>query len=57
MLPYAKGTLGFAKDVANQPYAPYKGDLVAGLDPMQQQAYKFTQQQLGQAGNQISGFA
>ena len=52
-----KGTMQFARQVANQPYAPYKGDLVAGLDPMQLQAYKFTQQQLGQAGNQIGGFA
>jgi hypothetical protein len=57
MLPYAKGTLGFAKDVANQPYQPYKGNLVAGLDPMQKQAYQFTQDQLGVTGNQINQFA
>jgi hypothetical protein len=57
MVPYMKGTLSFAKDVANQPYQPYKGDLVAGLDPMQKQAYQFTQDQLGLAGNQINQFA
>jgi hypothetical protein len=57
MLPYAKGTLSFAKDVANQPYQPYKGQLVANLDPMQRQAYQFTQDQLGVAGNQINQFA
>src|SRR4249919_424851 len=57
MVPYMKGTLSFAKDVANQPYQPYKGDLVAGLDPMQKQAYQFTQDQLGVAGNQINQFA
>jgi hypothetical protein len=57
MLPYAKGTLSFAHDVANQPYQPYKGQLVANLDPMQRQAYDFTQQQLGVAGNNINQFA
>jgi hypothetical protein len=57
MEPYAKGTLAFAKNVANQPYQPYTGNLVANLDPMQMQAYNFTQNQLGQTGNQINQFA
>jgi hypothetical protein len=57
MVPYMKGTLAFAKDVANQPYQPYKGQLVAPLDPMQKQAYDFTQSQLGVTGNQINQFA
>jgi hypothetical protein len=57
MTPYLKGTLAFSKDVANQKYQPYGGQLVAGLDPMQKQAYDFTQSQLGLAGNQINQFA
>lgn len=32
-----KESLGMARDAANQPYQQYKGDLVAGLTPTQQQ--------------------
>ena len=36
-----------ATNVANRPYTPYTGDMVADLTPLQQQAYQQTQQNVG----------
>jgi hypothetical protein len=52
----AKGTLGFAKDVASRPYQPYGGQTVAGINPYQQQAFDWTKGNLGVAQGDIRGF-
>lgn len=55
LMPYAKKLLGTAEDLTyKQPYEPYTGQQVAGLNPLQMQALQQTQQQqtasqLGQA--------
>ena len=55
IMPYAKKLLGTAEDlVYNQPYQSYEGQRVAGINPLQQQAFgqiqgQQTASQLGQA--------
>lgn len=39
MVPYAQSYLQTSQNVANQPYQPYTGQTVAGLNPFQTQAY------------------
>src|SRR6187551_2203061 len=46
------GAVQRATDLSNQPYQPYTGQTVAGIDPAQQQAYNqvSAMQGMGQAG-------
>src|SRR5262245_48629651 len=53
---YAKNTLDFAHTVANQPYSPYPGQMVAGLDPYQKQAINYAAGQLGATGAAMQPF-
>jgi hypothetical protein len=59
IMPYAKKLLGTAEGVAyGQPYQTYGGQRVAGLNPLQQQAFQQTQQQqLSPQLGQATGFA
>jgi hypothetical protein len=46
LMPYAKKLLGSSESLAyDQPYQTYEGQRMAGLNPMQQQAYQQIQQQ------------
>src|SRR5262245_45144510 len=54
---YARGTLDFAKQVANQPYQKYPGQLVAGFTPTQRDYFQAIRDQMGVAGGNIQNFA
>ncbi len=50
---YTKEGVGRAEALSSQPYTPYTGQTIAGLDPAQQQAY---QQVLGMQGMGAGGY-